>query len=252
MPRLRLTREGPVAVLTLTRPEARNAVDKAMMEEMRAALAEIEGDPALRVAVLTGEGSVFCAGMDLAGFVAGDQPGITEPDRFAGFVGSDRSKPFIAAVNGPALAGGFELMLACDLAVAVPEARFGLPEVQLGLIAAGGGAARLGAIVPPVIAAEMALTGDPIPAERALELGLLNAVVPGDALMDRALAIARRIATAAPDAVAATRRIMRAARFGGEAAGWDETDRQWATISTSDNAREGTSAFVAKRKPVFR
>lgn len=224
MPRLRLTREGPVAVLTLTSPEARNAVDMAMMEEMRATLAEIEGDPALRVAVLTGEGSVFCAGMDLAGFVAGDQPGITDPDRFAGFVGSDRRKPFIAAVNGPALAGGFELMLACDLAVAVPEARFGLPEVQLGLI----------------------------PAERALELGLLNAVVPGDALMDRALAIAGRIATAAPDAVAATRRIMRAARFGGEAAGWDETDRQWATISTSDNAREGTSAFVAKRKPVFR
>lgn len=251
MPRVRLTHEGAIAVVTLTRPKARNAVDMATMEEMRKALAEIEADPMVRVGILTGEGPVFCAGMDLAGFVAGHMPGITDPDRFAGFVGAKRKKPFIAAVNGSALAGGFELMLACDLAVAVPEARFGLPEVQLGLIAAGGGAAKLGAMIPPAIAAEILLTGDPVSAERALTLGLVNAVVPQNALMTTVMTYAERIAQAAPDAISATRAILRAARFGGEAAGWAETDQQWNDIATSDNAREGTTAFVSKRAPVY-
>ena len=251
MTRVRLTRNGPVAVLTLARPEARNAVDMQMMAEMREALTAFDADPELRVGILTGEGTVFCAGMDLAAFVAGDQPGITDPDRFAGFAGAARRKPMIAAGNGPALAGGFELVLACDLVLCVPSARFGLPEVRLGLIAAGGGAARLPLMLPSAIAAEILLTGDPIGAERAAALGLVNAVVPPDELMERAMSLANRIAGAAPGALAATLAVMRASRSEGETVGWAETDRQWQGIQSSGDAQEGTTAFLEKRPPVF-
>ncbi|TMV91779.1 hypothetical protein FGG78_09070 [Thioclava sp. BHET1] len=252
MPNLDLTLMGPVAVLTLTRPEARNAVNMAMMEEMRAALGRIENDPEIRVAILTGQGGVFCAGMDLGGFMAGERPGIGDPDRFAGFAGARRTKPVIAAVNGPALAGGFELVLACDMALCVPTARFGVPEVRLGLIAAGGGAVRLPLALPPVLAAELLLTGDAIDAERAVSLGLVNQIVAPEDLMKAAHALADRIATAAPDAIAATMDVMREARAGGETAGWAATDRHWPVISQSDNAQEGPRAFLEKRPPDFK
>jgi enoyl-CoA hydratase/carnithine racemase len=251
MARTDLRISGAVAVLTLTRPEARNAVDMQMMSEVRAAVASIENDPEVRVAILTGAGSVFCAGMDLAGFVAGDRPGITDPDRFAGFAGAARAKPFIAAVNGPALAGGFELVLACDMAICVPSARFGVPEVRLGLIAAGGGAVRLPTILPPAIAAELLLTGDPMTAERALHFGLVNRIVAEDALMDSAMSLAERIATAAPDAVSDTRAVMSAARSGSETAAWAVNDSVWSRVEASGNAREGTRAFLDKRQPRF-
>jgi enoyl-CoA hydratase len=247
-----LEKIGPVAVLRLCRPEARNAIDIPTMQEIRAALTEIESDTALRATILTAEGSVFCAGMDLASFIAGDWPGITDPDRFAGFAGAVRRKPVIAAVNGPALAGGMEIVLACEIVLAVPQARFGLPEVQLGLIAAGGGAVRLPQRIPPAIAAEMLLTGDPIGAERAAELGLVNRIVPPEDLMETAMAVARRIAAASPDAIAATMQILRESRKPAETAGWAATDRFWPEIATSENAQEGPRAFLEKRAPVYR
>ena len=252
MARVDLTLSGNVAVLTMTRPEARNAVDMEMMLQMRKALARIETDPNVRVTILTAEGSVFCAGMDLGGFLAGDQPGISDPDRFAGFAAARRSKPVIAAVNGPALAGGFELMLACDIVLCVPTARFGLPEVRLGLIAAGGGAVRLPLSLPPAIAAEMLLTGETIDAAQALRLGLVNRIAEPDDLIEAADLVAQRIAAASPDAIAATLDIMRAARAGGEKAGWNATDRHWRIISRSENAQEGPRAFLEKRVPRFR
>lgn len=251
MARIRLDKMGPVAVLTLTRSEARNAVDLSMMEEIRQALIEIEADNRLRVGVLTGEGPVFCAGMDLAAFIAGDNPGLTEPDGFAGFATAARTKPFIAAVNGPALAGGFELMLACEIAIAVPEARFGLPEVQLGLFPAGGGAVRLPHRLPKAIAAEMLLTGDPIGADRALALGLINRVEPAAELMDATLALAGRIAGASPGAVRACMEIMGTGTAQAESTSWQQSDRLWPVVSTSDDAREGPQAFLEKRPPVF-
>lgn len=251
MPRIRLTKDGPVAVLTLTRPEARNAIDIAMMAEMRLALADIEADSVIRATVLTGEGKAFCAGMDLADFAAGNWPGITDPDRFAGFAGAERCKPVVAAVNGPALAGGLEIVLACEVVLAAPDARFGLPEVQLGLLAAGGGAVRLPQRIPPSAAAEMLLTGDAIGADRAVALGLASRVVAADALMEEALAVARRIAEASPRAVAATMQVMREGRAAAEAAGWAATDRLWPVIAASEDAREGPAAFLAKRRPVY-
>lgn len=251
MAKISLEKLGSVAVLTLTRPEARNAVDRAMMDEIRLALQEIEEDANIRVAILTGEGSVFCAGMDLAGFVTGDQPGIMDTDRFAGFVGVTRSTPFIAAVNGPALAGGMELVLACELALAVPTARFALPEVQLGLIAAGGGAVRLPQKIPPTIAAEMLLTGDPISAGRAAELCLINRIVPTEKLLEASLGMATKIAAASPTAVSATLSILAVAAKQAEEAGWRETDRLWANVAASCDAQVGTHAFLNKKRPIY-
>lgn len=251
MSSLTLKKQGAIAVLTLTRPAARNAIDIETMEQMRVALADIEADKTVRVSILTGEGSVFCAGMDLADFYRGNWPGITDADRFAGFAGAVRTKPCIAAINGPALAGGFEMVLACEMALAVPEARFSLPEVQLGLFAAGGGAVRLPQRVTPVLAAQMLLTGDPISAAQALEAGLLNAVVPRDELISAAMRYAERIAHASPSAIAATMQVMRAGRQAQEQAGWKLTDALWPQIATSDDAREGPRAFLEKRAPVY-
>lgn len=252
MPHVSPDRDGAVAILTLTRPDARNAVNMQMMAEIRAALTEIEGDSTLRAAILTGQGSVFCAGMDLAGFVAGEHPGITDPDRFGGFAGATRTKPFIAAINGPALAGGFELVLACEMAVCVPNARFGLPEVQLGLIAAGGGAVRLPHRLPPAIAAEMLFTGDPISADRACALGLINHVVEPEDLLQTALKLAHRIAQASPQALRATMNVLTQGQSAHEHPGWAETDRQWPQVSAHPDATEGPDAFLQKRKPQYR
>lgn len=251
MPRITLEKSGGVALLTLARPEACNAVDIPLMEEMRAALADIESDDTIRATVLTGEGKVFCAGMDLADFAEGNWPGITDADRFAGFAGAVRRKPVVAAVNGPALAGGLEIVLACEVVLAVPSARFGLPEVQLGLFAAGGGAVRLPQRIPPAAAAEMLLTGDPIDAARAQALGLVSRLVEPERLLDEAMAVAARIAEASPGAVQATMEVMRAGRESAEQAGWAATDRLWPEIAGSADAREGPAAFLEKRKPVY-
>lgn len=239
---------GAVALIRLNRPEARNAIDMEMMAGLRAALARFEADDALQVAVLTGAGKVFCAGMDLGAFAAGARPGINDPEGFAGFVNARRTKPVIAAVNGGAYAGGFEIVLACDMVIADQAGAFGLPEVKRGLVAAGGGAHRLPRRIPSVIAAEMLLTGDPITAVRALELGLVNRLVPAAELIPAALDLAGRIAVNAPLAVRLTLELARAAG-GDEGALWARNAAIWDRIDGSADALEGARAFKEKRAP---
>lgn len=240
-----------IARITLNRPDQRNAFNTAMADALRAALDRYEADPDLRVAILCGAGKVFCAGMDLAAFAAGERPGIDGPHGFAHFVRRSRSKPVIAAVNGAAIAGGFEIMLACDMAVAARDARFALPEVKRGIIAAGGGAIRLPARLPAAIAREMLLTGDMFDAPRAHALGLVNALTdPGDAEAG-ALAIARRIAVNAPLAVAQTRVLADTVIAGDEAGHWAANAAAWAIVQHSADALEGALAFKEKRDPCW-
>jgi len=234
---------GPTALIRLNRPEVRNAVNLALTADLRAALARFEGDPALRVAVLTGAGRFFCAGMDLGAFAAGERPGLDDVDGFAGFVRASRSKPVIAAVNGGAVAGGFEIVLACDMVLAEAGAIFALPEVKRGLIAAGGGAFRLPRRLPAAIAAEMLLTGDAISADRAAALGLVNTVVPGADLIPAAMALAARVAANAPLAVRLTREVAQGAED------WVASDAAWTRIEGSADALEGSRAFKEKRAP---
>ncbi|MCA3451234.1 MAG: enoyl-CoA hydratase/isomerase family protein [Rhodobacter sp.] len=234
---------GTTALICLNRPEVRNAVNLALTADLRTALARFDGDPALRVAVLTGAGRFFCAGMDLGAFAAGERPGLDDSDGFAGFVRATRTKPVIAAVNGGAVAGGFEIVLACDMVVAETGAILALPEVKRGLFAAGGGALRLPRRLPAAIAAEILLTGDPITADRAAALGLVNAVVPGPDLIDTALALAARVAGNAPMALRLTRAVAQAAED------WGPSTAAWAQIESSADALEGARAFKEKRTP---
>jgi enoyl-CoA hydratase len=244
---VRADAERDVLVVTIDRPEARNAVNLAVAEGMAAALDRLDGDEALRVGVLTGAGGTFCAGMDLKAFVAGERSHV-EGRGFAGIVQGPPRKPLIAAVEGWALAGGFEVALACDLIVAARDARFGIPEVKRGLVAAGGALIRLPRRIPYHVAMELALTGDPISAERAADLGLVSRLVePGGALAE-ARALAATIAANGPLAVDATKRILVA----DETAAWERQAEIAGPVFASDDAREGSVAFAEKRPPVWR
>ncbi|MGW1989498.1 crotonase/enoyl-CoA hydratase family protein [Embleya sp. NPDC001921] len=243
-------RDG-VAVLTLNRPQARNAVDVEVTRLMAAAIDEVEARSDISVIVLTGAGGTFCAGMDLKAFARGEMPVL--PGRgFAGLTERPPTKPLIAAVEGYALAGGFELVLAADLVVAARDAVFGLPEVKRGLVAAGGGVLRLPRTLPYQIAMEIALTGDPVDAATVHRFGLVNRLTePGEALSD-ALGLAARIAANGPLAVAASKRVV------AKSAGWNDPDgfafQREATDSVfrSADALEGARAFAEKRAPVWR
>ena len=190
-----------VMTITLNRPEAKNAVNKALAEGVAAAIDQLEGDSQLRAAVITGAGGTFCSGMDLKAFVSGEVP-MVEGRGFAGLCEYVGTKPLIAAVEGYALAGGFEVAISCDLIVAADNARFGIPEVKRGLTAAAGGLAKLPRQIPPRIAMELALTGDFISTQRAFDLGLINQVVPAGTALEAARALATRIAANGPLAVA--------------------------------------------------
>ncbi len=190
---------GPVAILTLNRPDQRNSVNVELANALRAALARFEADAAARIAILTGAGHVFSAGMDLKAFLDGDGDAIIFGEgRFAGFIDAPRTKPVIAAVNGPALAGGFELALACDLIVASDTAFFGLPEPGVGIFACAGGPFRLARKIPPAKALELALTADRLGAAEAHALGLVNRLSPPDQVLATALDLAERILRNAP------------------------------------------------------
>lgn len=242
-------REGAVAVVTLDRPERRNAIDAATGAQLRAAFDAIEQDDGLRVAILTGAGPVFCAGMDLRAFVTGEAEEILfGPGRFGGFVSRTRRKPVIAAVQGAALGGGFELVLACDMAVAAEGATFGLPECRRGIVAGAGGAFRLGRLLPKALANEILLTGETFGAERAAALGLVNRVVKGDPL-EAARDLARRIAGNAPLSVEASLVLARHGREAGPEDCWAENDRRLRALMASDDAEEGARAFAEKRPP---
>jgi enoyl-CoA hydratase len=238
-------------VITINRPEVRNAYNRAVSEAVRDALDRLESSDELRVGILTGAGGHFCAGMDLKAFLRGEVMRI-EGRGSLGLVEANLQKPLIAAVEGYALAGGFEAMLACDLAVAARNAKFGLPEVKRGLAAAAGGLLRLPRLVPQRIAMEIALTGDLVSAERLAQYGLINALVePGEALAE-ARGIAARIIENAPLSVAVSKRVIRDQRD------WPASEmfaRQAALtgpVLASHDAREGAAAFAERRKPVWR
>lgn len=237
-----------ILVVTLSRPAARNAIDTATAVAIGAAMDRLDSDASLVSGIVTGAAGTFCAGMDLRAFLAGERPSI--PGRgFAGIVERPSTKPLIAAVEGYAIAGGFEIALACDMIVAAQDARFGLPEVRRGLVAAGGGLMRLPQRVPYHLAMEWALTGEMIPAARAHEVALVNHLTAPGAALEVALELARTIAANGPLAVAATKRTVV------ESAEWSRAEmfeRQRAItepVRASQDAREGALAFKEKRPP---
>jgi len=251
VPELLRERQGHIEILTINRPEARNAINGAVSKLLSAAFDELEDDDDAWVVILTGSGDkAFSAGMDLKAFAAGEAADIIgATGGFAGIAQRDFPKPLIAAVNGSALAGGCEIMLSCDLVVAVEEAKFGIPEVKRGLFAAGGGLIRLPKRLPQAVALELALTGDPIDAQRALALGLVNRVVPADRLLDEALSLATTIADNAPLAVRASKRIMKQAGELAEVDAWALNNAEVGPVFGSADAMEGPVAFAEKRKP---
>ena len=240
-----------VALVTINRPEARNAVNGDVATGLDAAIAQTEADGDVWVVILTGSGSdAFSAGADLKAVSSGNGHLLrTERGGFAGFVHAPRSKPWIAAINGPALAGGCELALACELRVAVPQARFGLPEVKRGLIASAGGLYRLPRALPQAVALEMILTGDPISAERALALGMVNALAEPGGLIAAAQALAARITVNAPVSVRHSLAVARQALDLSDAELQAESARAQQQNMTSEDFKEGPRAFIEKRAP---
>jgi enoyl-CoA hydratase len=248
------TLEGGVVLVTLNRPEKRNAVNAALASALDAAVKRAEGDPDVRAVILTSSNDkTFCAGADLAAVTQGEGPKLSTPDGgFAGFVKARRKKPWIAAVHGSALAGGCELCLACDMIVAADDSQFGLPEPKRGLLAGAGGVTRLPRAIPRHIALEMAATGDPLDADRAYALGLINRKVRSDAVLDEAVALARRIGANAPLAVQEALGLARAAADMTDDEAWGPTDEALARLRVTEDFKEGPLAFVEKRPPVWK
>lgn len=246
-------REGPVEILILNRPEQRNALNPELLDELGAAFEQAEQCPEVRVIVVSAMGDrAFCAGMDLKAFA--EQPearGFTTHPWIRAFFDGQLSKPVVAAINGTALAGGFELMLCCDLAVATESARFGIPEVKFGLFAAGGGV-LLPLRIPLAVALELGLTGETIDAQRAYQLGLVNRVVEPQHLLPTAIALARKIAENGPLALATTKRLMWACIRDGAQATRASVQTAIDQVFGSDDAREGAQAFSEKRTPSWK
>lgn len=249
-PEVLVEHEGGIVVVTINRPQQRNAVNRAVSYGVCEAIDELDRNPALRVGILTGAGGTFCSGMDLKAFLRGEVTRV-EGRGILGIAMTPPRKPLIAAVEGYALAGGFESVLACDLVVAARNAQFGLPEVKRGLAAAAGGLLRLPRLLPPRIAMEVALTGDPIGAERLHQFGLINALTePGGALA-AAKAMARRIIANAPLSVAASKRVMVEQQDWPLAEMWTRQQEITGPVLASRDAREGAAAFAERRDPVW-
>ena len=244
-----VTVDEGVMIITLNRPEARNAVNQALAEAVEAAIDRLEGDAGVRVGIIVGEGKAFCAGMDLKAFALGERS-RTALRGFAGLVASPPNKPLIVAVYGPAMGGGFEVVLACDLVVASERARFGLPEVRRGLTAAGGGLFRLPRRIPYHQAMQMILEGEPLSGGRASELGLVNYLVPSDEVLAKSIEVAHRIATNGPLAVQASKRIVVESQDWPLAEAFERQEYICEAVRSSDDA-EGAAAFVEKRPPVW-
>ena len=242
---------GSTLLITLNRPEARNAVNAALAEGVAAALDELDSNATLQVGVITGAGGGFCAGMDLKAFVRGESPHV-EGRGFAGIVQDPPRKPLIAAIEGFAVAGGFEVALACDLIVAARGAKLGIPEVKRSLVAAGGALLRLPRRIPYHLAMELALTGDPILAERGAELGLVNRLAEPGGAVDAALELADAIAANGPLALDASKRILVESAEWSEDEAWDRQGEIAGPVFVSEDAREGATAFAEKREPVWK
>ncbi|HWF56183.1 MAG TPA: crotonase/enoyl-CoA hydratase family protein [Solirubrobacteraceae bacterium] len=241
--------EGTI-VVTINRPETRNAINAAVAAAIGHAMEELDGSDDLRVGILTGSGGYFCAGMDLKAFVAGESAWAERG--FAGITQKPAAKPLIAAVEGFAVAGGLEIALACDLLVAARGAKLGIPEVKRSLIAAGGGLLRLPRVLPRNVAMELALTGDPITAERGFELGLVNRLADPGAALDTALELAGQITPNAPLALAGTKRILTESVDWPESEFWAKQRQIVGPVAGSEDAREGSIAFAEKRAPVWK
>lgn len=241
---------GRVLIVTLNRPERRNAIDRATSEAVAAALDQLDADAALSVGILTGAGGHFCAGMDLKAFLDGER--VELPGRgLAGLTSAPPSKPLIAAVEGYALAGGCEIALACDLLVASETATFGLPEVKRGLIAGSGGLLRLPERLPRPLAMELALTGRMMSAEEAARWGMVNRRCPAGQALDAALTLAAEIAANAPLALVASKRLVAEGPRWPAQELWSRQDALLEPVIASEDAREGARAFVDKRPPVW-
>jgi crotonobetainyl-CoA hydratase len=251
-------RRGNVMVITLNRPEARNAINEAVSVAVGDALEQAQNDPEVRVVVLTGSGDKsFCAGIDLKALSRGENAGHPGHPKwgFAGYARHVIDKPTIAAVNGVALGGGTELALASDLVVAGESAKFGLPEVKRGLFAAAGGVFRIVDQLPRKVALELMFTGDPISSAEALRWGLINEVVADGTELDAALALAQRITVNAPLAVQASKRVAIGVDDGvitDDEAGWQRTMREVIPLMQSEDAKEGPLAFAQKRQPIWK
>jgi enoyl-CoA hydratase len=244
--------QGRIAVLTLNRPDARNAVNGDVAKGMEAAIDRLEGDDDAWVGVLSHNGPVFSAGADLKAINSGNAAELQTPrGGFAGLVQRTRTKPLIAAIDGPALAGGCEIALACDLIVASTQARFGVPEVKRSLVAAAGALFRLPRHLPRAIALEMIMTGDPISAERAAHFGLVNELCePGQAL-DHAKALAERIIVNAPLAVRKSRELSLATVDADDEIAFRLSGEAMIDLSKTEDFWEGPKAFIEKREPVW-
>jgi enoyl-CoA hydratase/carnithine racemase len=244
-------RRGAVQVITINRPEARNALNAAVAAGVRDAADELDADGALSVGVLTGAGGTFSSGMDLKAFLRGETPSF--PGRgLCGITQTPPRKPLIGAAEGWAVAGGFELLLACDLVVAGASAKLGVPEVKRSLVAGAGGALLLAQRIPRALALEMLLTGDPFDAPRAAEIGLVNQVVDDGQALTAALDLAERIAANGPLALVATKEISNGGGDWTAAERWDQAARLMQPVFTSEDAREGAQAFAEKRAPVWK
>jgi enoyl-CoA hydratase len=244
-------RRDGVLLVTLNRPDARNAVNAALAEGVAAALDELDADDELSVGVLTGADKGFSSGMDLKAFVAGESPYAADRG-FAGITQRAAEKPLIAAIEGFAVAGGFEVALSCDLIVAARGARLGIPEVKRSLVAAGGALLRLPQRIPFHMAMELALTGDPIDAERGYELGIVNRLAEPGSAVDAALELAAEVARNGPLALKASKRIVQSSGDWTEAEAWEKQGEIAGPVMTSEDAREGAVAFAEKRDPIWR
>jgi enoyl-CoA hydratase len=244
-------RRGNVLLITLNRPEVRNAVNAALAAGMAAALDELDGDDALSVGVLMGAGGFFCAGMDLGAFVKGESAWFGDRG-FAGITQRASRKPLIAAIEGFAVAGGLEIALACDLIVAAQGAKMGIPEVKRSLVAAGGALLRMPRRMPYHVVMELALTGDVLPAERFHELGLVNRLVAPGGAVDAALELAGALAKNAPLALIAAKQILQEQFDWSSAEMWEKQAVISGPVFVSEDAKEGSAAFKEKREPVWK
>jgi enoyl-CoA hydratase len=244
-------RRDGVLLITLNRPDARNAVNLALAEGIAAALDELDASDDLSVGILTGAGKAFCAGMDLKAFVTGERPWVGDRG-FAGIVQRGSRKPLIAAVEGFAVAGGLEIALACDLIVAASDAKLGVPEVKRSLVAAGGALLRLPQRVGHGAAMELVLTGDPVTAERAQAMGLVDRVAEPGGAVEAAFELAATISKNAPLALIASKEVLQAQRDWSEEEFWTKQGEITGPVFTSEDATEGATAFAEKREPVWK
>jgi enoyl-CoA hydratase len=242
---------GDVLLITINRPEVRNAVNGAVAEGIAGALDRLDGDDGLSVGVLTGAGGFFCAGMDLGAFVKGESPWFGDRG-FAGIAQRASQKPLIAAIEGFAVAGGMEIALACDLIVAAKGAKMGIPEAKRSLVAAGGALLRLPQRMPYHVVMELALTGDPMPAERFHEFGVVNRLAEPGTAVDVAVELAERLARSGPLAVIASKRILQEQYDWSTTEMWEKQGAISGPVFASEDSKEGANAFKEKREPVWK